>query len=169
MKSRKIENSFEIIMDQARFLPTDLIISQIGLIVSRVNFIETADKKEVLEKVQSLPVASELKKAVHNLIEHDLFDTLRVKQGAVLINFLKSRLDSINETTIISAVSLSNDFKHKLSRKFSLDKKRLVFKVDSSIVGGVIINNNDEIFDYSISSNIKLLLKSYYSKHLNYE
>ncbi|CAL4317539.1 ATP synthase subunit delta [Buchnera aphidicola (Eriosoma lanigerum)] len=80
-----------------------------------------------------------------------------------ILNYFLKLIDDyyqIIHLEIISAYKLEliflNSIHEKLKKYFS---KKIIFKhtIDSSIIGGLVIKNNDQTIDYSISTQLKIL------------
>jgi len=166
MKFDEQEKAKNIILRQTTFLPRDAIVKQLEFVRSWVSFLANKDQESILSKLALLSVADEIKKALRDLCQAELLTQLIGVKGVDLVNKVKRELGSQSELLLITAVNLDHEFKKKISQMCSSLNRRVVFKVDSSLVAGVVFVDGDKVIDYSIQNNIKPFLKSFYSKKL---
>lgn len=95
-----------------------------------------------------------------------LADKKRFNEFDAIIEAYKHETDEINgikRVEVISAIDLSDDYKKKISDKLQekLQKKIYVnWQTDNSILGGLIINIDDNVIDTSIKNKLENLSKN---------
>lgn len=82
---------------------------------------------------------------------------LKTQELKVYLNFLKDELER-NKVYVKVANPASYDLQKKLSEMFP--KKELVFMEDSSVGGGILIQNNDNIIDATLKGSVKHAIRA---------
>ena len=166
MKFEDQEKAKAIILRQTAFLPRDIIINQLEFVRSWVNFFADKDQEAVLGKLSLLSVEDEIKNAVRDLCQAGLLDQLMGVNGGELVNKIKRELESQPELLLIVPINLDDKFKKEISQMCGGLNMRVVFRVDNSLVAGVVFVEEDKVVDLSFQNNLRPFLRSFYSKHL---
>ncbi len=118
-------------------------------------------KSEIIESVFGNEIDEHEKNFLKILIEKGRFN-----EFSGIISSLKNKFEDIKnekEVTIISAVQLSEEQKSSILQKLGmrLQKKVLpAWKEDSNIIGGLVIQIDDNVIDMSILNKIESLSKN---------
>lgn len=120
-----------------------------------------ADKKAIIKEI----FTDQFSKDVLNFINL-LIDNRREQHiESVISNFnvLVNKEEAIIEVEVITAIELTEDLKNELLNKLNLllDYKIIISpKVDSNIIGGMVLKFNDFIVDGSIKNSLDRLQKN---------
>lgn len=165
MKFKEKHLAEDIILKETAYLPKEVFLRELELVRTTISFL-TKDKELALNKIRSLPISEEIKVALKRLSDKGLLHWLQKEAGAELINRIRNKLNLVAELMLVVPVELDKKFKEEISKKLSVFKKRVVFRVDSSLVAGVIFVEGGKVVDYSIQNNIKPFLRIFYNKKL---
>lgn len=163
----KIDEVVDFIISNSQFVPKEKIINEFELLTSRINFVYSGkeQKEELLDVALDLDLTDKTKKICQKLAKNDLFLALAGNSGRQIIEKVKRKLFKQAEIRFVAPVGLSDSFKSKLAGKINPKKEgRVVFIKDQSLIGGFMIEKDNQVYDYSLESNLKPYIKSYFTK-----
>ena len=120
--------------------------------------IDKREKTELIEKKLKPIFSKEVFSFINLLIENELIDEL-----ANIADIYGKMLDEYNNTVrvkITASCSINEDTIKKIIdtiKSFSDKKIDYVIEVDDTLIGGIIVNIGDTVYDYSIKNQINMM------------
>ena len=120
--------------------------------------IDKREKTKLVEKKLKSIFSKEIFSFINLLIENELIDEL-----ANIADIYGKMLDEYNNTVrvkIIASCSINEDTIKKIIdtiKTFSDKKIEYTIEVDDSLIGGIIVNIGDTVYDYSIKNQINMM------------
>ncbi len=154
--------------DQAEQIASDLeqleelieSIPEAGALLQSTR-IEARNRQEMISRIFSGRVHESLEGFLAVLSRHERMDLL----GPIVKSFRKqfNRRENRQEVTLLVAASLDEDQKQQISRELgqALESKlELTVRVDPAILGGLVVQIGDQVFDASVSGQIEKMRKT---------
>ena len=123
--------------------------------------VSTEQKAAVIDDVFKNQVHPEILNLLKLLAEKKRFG-----EFDSIVSAYKNELDEIQgikNVTVISAIELSEDYKNKISAKLAEKLQKTIradWQQDSSIIGGLVIQIDDNVIDTSIKNKLESLSKN---------
>jgi F0F1-type ATP synthase delta subunit len=73
--------------------------------------------------------------------------------------FNKKRKKTVEKVYITSAIALDDSIKGEMEKKYHGENREFIYRVNKSLIGGVIVRIKSDIEDYSIKSKLHILRK----------
>ncbi len=148
-----MENEFSKLAENV--LTKEDLISLLEEIDFVENLIFKEKEKKLSEKIER-KVSFDLENFVKELEKKEKLENL--KEVEKIFENLKKYLLSLPQIKLKIAFEPKRDFQEKIAKIF--DKKLILdFEVDPEIIGGVIVEYEGKIFDFSLKRNLERILK----------
>ncbi|MFZ5947076.1 MAG: ATP synthase F1 subunit delta [Stygiobacter sp.] len=124
--------------------------------------IKTDLKKNLLKEIFSNKISKEVQSFIDFVIQKNREDILIdiFKEFLVLCD----KKDGILRANVKTAVEIDESLKNKIKEKLETKTKQRVFanySIDPKLIGGFIVEVEDQVFDASIKHKLKLLRKKF--------
>ena len=117
-------------------------------------------KAEIIDEIFKNKIDDKMISFIKLVVQKERFNEING-----IINAYKNTIDNINNVMrveIVSAIELTENYRAKIVEKLENKYQKSVIPtwlVDSEIIGGLVIKNEDDIFDNSIKSKIEKISK----------
>lgn len=182
MNTKNLKKSFDILDTSTHHYPRNKVIGELNLIVDRIKFSPELEdyfiscpandtkasetivflfKSEVSEQIFDFLIALE---------EKGLLKTLIGDSGKEFIDYCQNILYQIKEVMFTSVVNLSKEAEDLVAAKietvYAGQDVRIIFDNNPYLVAGFVIQDDNDLFDYSFKTNLTYNLRIYFKNKL---
>lgn len=154
-------------------LPVDQLLSELQVVVERINFSKLQDNQEndisttEIEALFQDEISAEMLAYVRWLHKNKLLLTLAGNNGILFLNFCIQKYKQITQVRFVTAIAISEDVKEYVRRALSQiypPSARFIFEINPSLIAGFVIDDSTSYIDRSLRRSSIDTLHTYITK-----